>query len=194
MPFVRRSLIPASGSDVQNKELTMRILASTLIALLAVFPVTKAQETDVLKAGSFQISSLNTAFATQGDFEGEYRIHPDQIELKVTKADIRISEHCPYKGHRLLSAVKFILVTKTEEGRRKIVSTGQEFSLAQVMGPGDSYSLGEMYFKIPIQASIDLSQHWLLVQIDETTLDDPEEGPTKGFAYAQSCKDIFSRP
>lgn len=172
----------------------MRILVLTLIAFFTILPVAKAQSTDALKAGTFHISSLNTAFAMQGDFEGEYRIHPDRIELKVTKADIRISNHCPYKGRRLLSAVQFKLITKTEDGKRKTSSLGQEFHLEHVMGPGDSHSLGEMNFHIPIDGSIDLSQHWLLVQMDEITLDDPQEGPTKGFAFAQSCKDLFSQP
>lgn len=172
----------------------MRILVFTLIAFFGVLPVVKAQDADVLKAGSFHISSLNTAFAMQGDFEGEYRIHPDRIEMKVTKADISISHHCPYKGRRLLSAIKFMLITKTEDGRRKTTSSGQEFPLRQVMSPGDSHKIGEMFFDIPINGSVDLSQHWLLVQMEDITLDEPEEGPTKGFAYAQSRKDIFSLP
>jgi len=129
----------------------------------------------------------------QGDFDGEYRIYPDRIELKVTKANISISEHCPYKGRRLLSAVKVGLATGTDAGRWKIVRGSQEFLLEQVMSPGDRHSLGELYFSIPKDASVDLSKHWLVVQMEDIVLDVPEEKRRKGYAFAHSGRDIFTQ-
>src|SRR5687767_8844801 len=95
----RRS-IPALGSYVLRKEKTMKLLFSALMIFLVVSVSTKAQDADVPEARPFNISSLNTPFAMQGDFKGEYRIYPDWIEVKVTKANIHISHHCPYKGRR----------------------------------------------------------------------------------------------
>src|SRR5687767_7693215 len=153
-----------------------------LVVLLSISSVAQAQDAGAPDAHPFSISSLNTAFAMQGDFEGEYRIYPDRIDLKVTKANIRISEHCPYKGRRLLSAVKFGLATGTNGERWKIANTGQEFFLEQVMRPGDLHSLGELYFSIPIDDSVDLSKHWLVVQMQDNVLDVPEEKRRKGYA------------
>ncbi len=164
-----------------------------LAVLLIISPFVKAQDADVAQAHPFSISSLNTAFAMQGEFEGEYRIYPDRIELKVTKANIRISEHCPYKGRRLLSAVKFGLATSTEDKRWKIANAGQEFFLEQVMSPGDTHSLSELYFYIPKDDLFDLSKHWLVVQMEDTVLDISEEPRQKGHAYAHSRRDIFTQ-
>lgn len=168
----------------------MRLGCLVLVTLLT-FALARAQDADVPETHPFAISSLNTPFAMQGEFEGEYRIYPDRLELKITKADIRISEHCPYKGRSLLSAVKFGLATSIDDKRWKIAIAGQELLLEQVMRPGDLHSLGELYFYIPIDDSIDLSKHWLVVQMTDTVLD--VEKPQKGYAYAHSCNDIFTR-
>lgn len=172
----------------------MKLLFFALMILLVVSVLTKAQDADVPEARPFNISSLNTPFAMQGDFKGEYRIYPDWIEVKVTKANIHISHHCPYKGRRLLSAIKFGLATNTDGKQWKIAHAGQEFFLEQVMRPGDVHSLGELYFHIPIERPMDLSQHWLVVQMEDVVLDVAEEKQRKGYAYAHSCKDIFSEP
>jgi hypothetical protein len=164
-----------------------------LAVLLVISPLAKAQSGGSTEARRFSISSLNTAFAMQGDFEGEYRIYPDRIELKLTKANILISEHCPYKGRRLLSGVRFGLATSTEDKRWKIAEAGQEFFLEQVMSPGDMHSLGELYFYIPKDDSIDLSKYWLVVQMKDTVLDIPEEKRRQGYAFAHSCRDIFTQ-
>lgn len=164
-----------------------------LAVLLIISPLVKAQDADLTQSHPFKISSLNTPFAMQGEFEGEYRIYPDLIELRVTKANIRIGEHCPYKGRRLLSAVKFGLATSTEDKRWKIAHAAQEFFLEQVMSPGDSHSLSELYFYLPKDHSIDLSKHWLVVQMEDTVLDVPGEQRLKGHAFAHSCRDIFAK-
>lgn len=168
-------------------------LGCLLVLTLLTFASAKAQDAGAAEAHPFSISSLNTPFAMQGVFEGEYRIDSGQVELKITKAEIRISEHCPYKGRRLLSAVKFGLATTTDGNRWKIVNTASELPLEQIMRPGDTYSLGELYFYIPIEDSIDLSKHWLVVQLADTVLDVAEEQRQKGYAYAHSRRDIFTR-
>lgn len=172
----------------------MKLLFSTLMILLVASGSTKAQGVTLPEARPFHISSLNTAFAMQGDFTGEYRIYPDWIEVKVTKTNIRVSDHCPYKGRRLLSAMKFGLATNTDGKKWKIAHAARAVVLEQVMRPGDEHSLDELYFHIPIERSMDFSQHWLVVQMEEVSLDVAEENHPKGHSYAHSCKDIFSVP
>ena len=169
----------------------MKARSLALLILLIASSSVIAQERGTPEAQSFSISSLNTAFAMQGDFEGEYRVYPDHIEMRVTKADISISEHCPYKGRRLLTGVKFGLAVKTHN-KWKIATAAQEFTLEQVMNPGDTHNLGELYFYIPKDDSLAMSKHWLVVQMASTALDLPEESQRKGFAYAHSRCDIFA--
>jgi hypothetical protein len=169
----------------------MKLAFLTLVILLTVFSFAKAQNFGGLETYSLKISSLNTAFATQGDFEGEYRIFPDRIELKLTKAEIYLSDKCPYKGRRRLSSLKFGLATNTEGKRWNISYTGQELFLNQIMYPKDLYSLGELYFIIPIDNSVDLSKHWFVAEVEESLLDVGVE--RKGYAYAHSYKDVFRR-
>jgi hypothetical protein len=182
----------SSRSYIPRKEKLMRLGCLVVITLL-IFASTKAQNAGVPEPQPFSISSLNTPFAMQGVFEGEYRIDSGRLELKITKAEISISEHCPYKGRRLLSAVKFGLATTTDDKRWKIAHAAPELFLEQVMRPRDTYSLGELYFYIPLDDSIDLSKHWLVVQMEDTALDVAEEKPQKGYAFAHSCRDIFTR-
>lgn len=172
----------------------MRITISTLMILLAVSSVVNAQNVDEAKASPIHISSLNTPFAMQGDFEGWYRAYPNRIEVKLTKTDIRISEHCPYKGRRLLSAITISLATSLDGKRWKIAYPGQAYFLERVMSPGDVANLGEIYFNIPIDESIDLSKYWLVVQMNDTALDVPKTERVVGHAYAHSLRDVFSRP
>ena len=167
-----------------------KMLASVL--LLITCALAQAQDAGVSEATPFSISSLNSPFAVQGDFKGEYRIFPDRIELRITTADIRIGEHCPYKGRRLLTVMKFGLATNNGGTRWKVARVGQGFPLEYVMGPGDMRSLGEIYFSIPIDDSVDVSKHWVVVQVEEIALDVPEEKLQKGYAFAHSCRDIFT--
>lgn len=171
----------------------MRWGCLALVVLLVVSSLADAQDASGPSLHPFSISSLNTAFAMQGEFEGEYRIYPDRIELKVTKANIRISEHCPYKGRRRLSAVKFGLATGADGEGWKILDGSQEFFSEQVMSPGDAHSLSEFHVQIPSADAVDLSRHWLVVQMEDTVLDVPEEKRRKGYAYAHSRRDIFAR-
>jgi hypothetical protein len=56
------------------------------------------------------------------------------------------------------------------------------------MSPGDTHNLGELYFYIPRDDSVDLSKHWLVVQMTDTAIDVPEEKRRKGYAYAHSAE------
>lgn len=151
------------------------------------------QDAGIPEAHPFNFSSLDTGFAIQGEFEGEYRIYPGRVVVRVTKADIRFSEHAPYPRRRLLSAVKFGLGANVAGGW-KVAHAGQAVLLGQVMSPGDMRSLGELHFSIPTGDGVDLSNYWLVAQMENTALDVPAEKRRRGYAYAHSVRDIFTRP
>ena len=173
------------------------ILVSLILAALCVAAgaspagSNSTQDAGVPEARPFSFSSLNTGFGIQGDFEGEYRIYPDRVAVRVTKADILFSEHAKYQWRELLSAVKFGLAANVHGGW-KVAHAGQAALLRQVMRPGDRLSLGELHFSIRAGAEVDLSQHWLVAQMEVTHLDVPAEKRRKGHAYAHSDQDIFT--
>jgi hypothetical protein len=167
------------------------LAASCVAAGAAPFGSHDTQDAGVPEARPFSFSSLNTGFAIQGEFEGEYRIYPDRVVVRVTKADIRYSEHCQYQGRMLLSAVKFGLGANVNGGW-KFAHAGQAALLGQEMRPGDRLGLVELHFSIPTGAEVDLSQHWLVAQMEGTALDVPAEKRRKGHAYAHSDRDIFT--
>jgi hypothetical protein len=173
------------------EEKIMRILAYTLMVFLAMSTLAKAQDTEVSKIGAFHISSLNSPFAMQGIFEGEYQVYPNRIAVKLAKADITLTDRSPYKGRRLLSTVTFSLTTMMDDKRWKIVYHGQAYSLERVMSPGDTVKLAEIDLSIPMDETIDLSKYWLVVEMAETLLDAPGEKCIAGYSYAHSRRDIF---
>ena len=172
----------------------MRYLLTALAALSILIPslnrVHASQEAD---PNSFHITSFGTAFAMQGEFEGQYRVYPNSIEVAASRALIRISEHCPYKGRRMLASIRFSMATCTDENRWKIVSKSKEIPVERVMSPGDEFDLGSIQFSIPKEEATDLAKHWFVVEMEDLVLDLPEREKKPGYAYAHSRKDIFSR-
>ena len=172
----------------------MRNLCLLLIAFFLLCPaIHQAQDSIDPPAVSFQMSSFNTAFGMQANFEGEYRVHPDSIEVNLTKAEIRISTHCPYKGRRNFAALQFGLAMNVENGRWDIAAASQKLIVERIMSPGEEYSLGSTHFSIPKEPGVDLSQRWLVAQLDDIALDTANGKPSRGAAFVQSCQDIFSR-
>ncbi len=140
----------------------------------------------------FHISSLDTPFAMQGDFEGEYTVYPEGISVRLTKALVRIGTHCPYKGAREFRAISIALATNNENGRWKMDLRSLKHPVARVMLPGDEYRFDGVEFFIPKRLTTDLSKHWLVVQMDDLVLNFPSRAePTEGYAFASSCRDIF---
>ena len=166
-------------------------LALVVALLLCAAADVKAQSAEP-EAVPLRISSLKSPFAMQGDFEGEFRVYDEGVEVRLTRGLVRISDHSPYKGRRVFGAIRFALATATEKGW-KMVSASPKFWVERVMLPNDEYQLGPISFWIPKEADADLSKHWLVVQMDDIALDIPATEQRDGYAYAQSCRDIFVR-
>ena len=173
-----------------------RLLLFTLLPvfsfLLLCQPPAHAQTLTEPEAVPFHISSLKSAFAMQGDFEGEYRIYPEAIKVRLTKALVRIGTHCPYKGGRQLNAVSLALATNNAEGRWTIAFESQKRYFGRNMFPGDEYTFDGVEFIIPKEATTDLAKHWFVVQMDDFIYENPtKKESVEGYAYAHSCRDIF---
>ncbi|MBD0326766.1 MAG: hypothetical protein ICV68_10055 [Pyrinomonadaceae bacterium] len=172
----------------------MKLSFITLAAVLLLCPLAvRAQDATAPQAVPFHITSYNTPFAMQGDFEGEYRVYPRSIEVSLTKAVIRISEHCPYKGRREFSAFGIILASEGPNGKWDKRFKSQKYTVGRIMFPGDEYSLGAVHFSIPKEETTDLTKHFFVIYMDDLVLDHPKGKPMQGFSLAVSCKDIFTQ-
>lgn len=169
------------------------LLLPVFSLLLLCQPAARAQKLVAEgEATPFHISSLDTAFAMQGEFEGEYTVYPKSIRVRLTKALVRIGKHCPYKGPREFHAIQFALATLNEEGRWKKVLKSRKYTVRRVMLPGDEYVFDGVEFVIPKRAATDLTKHWFVVQMDDLLVEGPtEDGTVEGFAFANSRRDIF---
>jgi len=170
-----------------------------LVFLIAIFvtstSATKAQAPALPESHPLRISSLDTPFAVQADFEGEYRVYPDRIELNFKKTEILVRDNCPYRGRRLLTGIRINLAEATETGW-KLDIKGSTSGLEHEMGPGDKWNLGETTFQIPLPSAIELPLHWLVVQIEEVALDTssiPRDEPKEGYSFAHSPRNIFAQ-
>ncbi len=163
----------------------------TLIAIVFLATPAQVAPAPVPDARPFRISSIGTAFGVQALIDGEYTVEANRIRLRIAKAEILVSQHCPYKGRRQLSQIRIDLATRVEGRSWKIDQKGQSFLLSNVMVPGDKFELNEVYLDIPLDATVDLSKRWLVLQIEDTVLDIPERGDSKGYSFAHSACDIF---
>ena len=164
-----------------------------ILFLLVSSPIAKAQVASQSNPLAFTMSSVNTGFGLQGEFEGKYRIYPDRVEVWFTKADIAASKDCPYQGRRLLTALKIGLATNTENKAWKIAYPSEQFAVGQVISIGETHQLGEFELTIPLNDKIDLSRYWLVVQLEANALDLPEASGRIGYYYAHSRCDIFAK-
>lgn len=167
----------------------------TLVGILLLCPlVGRAQTSIEPQAVPFHITSYNTGFGMQGDFEGEYRVYPHSIEVSLSKAVVRVSQNCPYKGRRDFTGLGIILASEGPNGKWDKRFKSQKHTVRNVMLPGDEYSLGELHFTIPKEETTDLSKHWFVFYMDEFVLDHPSKrNPVPGFSLAVSCRDIFTQ-
>jgi hypothetical protein len=167
----------------EDNQMKRKILA---VAFLAFVPLlSNAQDTSPL-----HISSLDTAFGVQVDFEGELLLFPEWVEVRLTNSRIYVSEKCPYQGRRQLSRLSIGLGRK-EQKSWKIVSRSNAQDIDLVMRPGEGSNLGDLTFFIPRDRIADLSGHWLVVQVEGTSPDAILEKELQGYFFAHSRRDIF---
>jgi len=173
----------------------MKSLVSLIFLCLALsVSIVHAQSTgEEAKAKPFHISSRNSAFGVQGEFEGTYRVTKSSVEVEVTKGTLYVSEHCPYQGRRRINYIKFGLGNRSAS-TWKMENSAVPFYLNVIMSPRDEYSLSELHFSLPTEGTIDLTKRWLVLEIQEDALDLPSDQDMKGYAFVHSCEYISSNP
>lgn len=171
-------------------------LASAIALLVVSQPAqARAQGGAAGQKAPFTISSLGTPFGVQVKFEGTYTVNETYVELDVERAFIYVSEHCPYKGRRFVNTLVVGLATKTPSGRWDIETRSLPVYVEHVMSPRDEHKLAGLHFQIPRNAGADLSQRWLVVVTEETSLDVPDHDPdATGYHLAHSRRDVFANP
>lgn len=168
-------------------------LAAVAALLLSQPAGTTAQESTRQQNVPFTISSLGTAFGVQVKVEGTYTAHETYVELNVERVLIHVSEHCPYQGRRFVNTLTVGLATNTPSGRWDTENRGLPVYVERVLGPREEYRLAGLHFQIPRSEGTDLSKRWLVVEIEETSLDLPD-GDGKGYHFAHSRRNIFADP
>ena len=140
----------------------------------------------------FHFSSCGSAFGLQADFEGTYRVNDSSIEVYVSKATLYVSEHCPYQGRRRVNYIKFALWNL--EGPKRVENAATPLYLSVIMSPREEHTLTDLHFSLPKESTLDLEKRSFVVEMQEDALDmPPREDGKKGFAYAQSCENLFAR-
>lgn len=144
----------------------------------------------------FTISSLGTPFGVQVKFEGTYTVNETYVEVNVERALIYVSEHCPYQGRRYVNKMSVgLATTDTPRGRWDIETRSLPVFVERVLKPRDEYRLAGLYFQVPRSEGADLSKRWFVVQIEETSIDLPDDAKeASGYALAHSRRNIFAEP
>jgi CHAT domain-containing protein/tetratricopeptide (TPR) repeat protein len=140
------------------------------------------------EAVPFYVSSMDSTFSLAGVFEGNYRVHPNFIEVTITKANIYLRNNCPYTGRINLSSIKVGFGTETENGWT--IKSSQSIPVGSVMKPGDTYTLTNACCLIPKESFRELSKHWLVFELEQVDLDAHQ---SIGYSYAHSERHIFQR-
>lgn len=178
-------IFPKSETDVNSIENTN----PSFVTPTPTFPEASSHSN---KAVPFHISSMNDSFfSVVGTFDGKYRVYPDFIEVTIPKGTIYVRDNTPYKGRREINSVTLGLGGNTHEGW-DTASRGQSIPINKVMKVRETYTFNSARFLIPKNASTDLSKHWLVVEIEATSLDGKYAGISPGYSYAHSQRNIFS--
>lgn len=165
------------------------LLVAVILALSAT--AARAQAAKDATPASFSISSLKTSFALAGNFEGEYKLKDDAVEITLSNAEILLRDNCPYRGRRLLSFINVALATTNAAGRQTVLGHARAIPVGETMKPGDRYVATKLRFSIPRDSNTDLTKCWLIVEMGEISLDSQDEDKV-GYAFAQSERDIFA--
>lgn len=168
--------------------------AVALTLLLAQTPAAEARG-GVRQTAPFKISSLGTGFGVQVELEGTYVVTDHYVDVNVERARVYVSEHCPYQGRRLVRRLSVGLAKTMPRGGWRMENRSLPVFVEQVLSPREEFRLAGLSFRIPRSADADLEQRWLVVEAEEWSLDAPEEEDGgRGYAFAHSCRNLFSNP
>lgn len=142
-------------------------------------------------AGSiFVVSSMSSRFALVGIYQGKYEIHGNSVDVLVSKAVLHLRDISEYRGRRQVDHISVALGESGGGSKWNVRNKSNTIPVGTVMRPGEKHFLRDLEFSIPIDASIDLSQRWLVFTVQTRCFDDDNDrGP--GNSHAHSERDVF---
>ena len=163
------------------------ILASVLLGMSSAY----AQSNGEPENRPFHISSRGSEYGVQGEFESRYRITDSSVEIYVSKGALYVSEHCPYQRRRRINYIKFGL-WNDDAAKWKVENSAPPLYLYAIMSPREGHAMSDLHFSLPKESALDLPKRWLVVEIQEDSLDAPPlEDGRKGYAFVHSCRDVL---
>lgn len=172
----------------------MRLALVGLVVILvglAGVPASRAAEEP--QPVPFRMTSIGGPFGLQADLEGVYRVYPDVVVVTVKRGRVLASDHCPYKGRRLVRSIELGLAVDPGDCTFKFVGLSEPASVDRVLRPSEEVELGAATFRIPVGAPFDLTKCWMVAQLEDATLDAPMQPGTIGLAYVHGDRDMFWR-
>lgn len=165
---------------------------TVIFALLSVVTFVQAQTNENAASGTFKVSSLNDGFfAFVGEFEGNYRVFPERVEVEVTRGKIILRDISAYRGQRELKGLSVGLAGANEK-RWKVAYDSEPLKIDKVMTPNIEHQIENTKFIITKDPTIDLSQHWLVFTMSGRMLDSANPAENQiGTTYAHSSRNIF---
>jgi hypothetical protein len=173
--------------------MTLRLFAAInllpILTMPLLAPMANAQQAP--RSLPFRISSIGSKLTTQIDSVGNFQVHPDRIELHVSRATLSYSEKARLRTPRHISQIQFFLVHSTNGRKWDKSISGTAISLNKVLQPGEQQNLGGFEASIPIDDTVNLADHWLLIQLTEQVHNPRTDRPQTVFSYAHSSRKIF---
>lgn len=138
------------------------------------------------------ISSIGSGFAVEGQFDGTYQVHPDFIELNFKTAEIRVVGSPANQRPERVTAIKIGLARRAHGEGWDIQNNLEMAAPNQVLRVGQSMRFTPTPMRIPIGGSLDLSDRWLVVEIQVVDSALPNVSSNVRACFAHSDRDIFA--
>ena len=138
------------------------------------------------------ISSIASGFSVEGQFDGTYQVHPDFIELNFKAAEIRLAGSPADQHSKRVTAVKIGLAHRAHGEGWDTLNNIEIAAPKQVLQVGQSIRFTPAPVRIPIGASLDLSDRWFVVEIQIVDAKLPNVSSNVRACFAHSDRDIFA--
>jgi hypothetical protein len=163
----------------------IRLILLACLGLAACAPPTPPAAPRVQREVPFTISTIGETWEITGRFAGTARIHADRVELLIPEAEIQYSSNPNLR----LGGIYVGLASTLPSGSWDITGQTAPVPISSVFRDGSKTASDTLRFTIAAPAGIDLSRHWIVIGMTETTANDPD--PRPGHSFAHSAKDIF---
>lgn len=139
------------------------------------------------------ISSMDTKFASRGEFKGVARVTTDSVTVIFESSNIAIMALTRRTAEYHLDSISVSLTYGTGD-RWNFSQTSRAFVIPDSLAERPRFSLGRLVFTVPRSAAAELSKSWITVtfyQIVSPAIV-PREQQGTGTSYAHSAPTVFA--